>query len=126
MPRRQIVLWAFGLFFGDEVHGGVFLRRSEFLPLWTPLGRLPALLWEPEDLPQLRVPRTLADRARTRHLLTAAFQDIARYEEWVLDTVGVDYRRGCLAAWHKPTVPAEAVADEWDRLAHRSPELLPS
>ena len=43
-----------------------------------------------------------------------------------LDTLGLDYRNRCLAAWHHTTVPADAVSDEWARLASWSQELLPS
>lgn len=122
----QIVLWGFGLFFGQEAYGGLFLRRQQFLPLWTPLATLPTMFWEPEHVPELRVPRTLAECVCTRRLLTAALQGIACYEQWVLDTLGLDYRNHCLSAWHNTTVPAEAVSDEWARLARRSQELLPS
>jgi hypothetical protein len=32
-PGCQLILWGFGLFFGLESSGGVFLRRYEFKPV---------------------------------------------------------------------------------------------
>jgi hypothetical protein len=55
--------------------------------------------------------------------MSAATKWIASYEQWVLDTVGIDYRQSCLRQWHKKIIPAEIVPDEWRRIAENCPDI---
>jgi hypothetical protein len=116
-PGCQMILWGFGLFFGLASSGGLFLRRYAFNPVWTKLPALPVIVWCDEGLPPMHPPQSIDERTRTQRLLTAAVRWIAAYEQWVLDTVGIEYRQGCLQQWPKQIVPAERVPDEWRRLA---------
>jgi hypothetical protein len=122
-PGCQLVLWGFGLFFGLRSSGGMFLRRYEFNPLWTTTQELPTIVWCVDALPAFHAPQSAQERQCMQRLLTAAVNWIASYEQWVLDSVGIDYRRCCLRQWHKKAVPAEFVTDEWRRIAVNSQEL---
>jgi len=79
-PDRQVVLWGFGLFFGNRADGGLYLERYTFAPLWTKAGDLRAALWRPEDLPELRPPQTVAERTSLVRLLASALRWVAAYE----------------------------------------------
>lgn len=125
-PSRQIVLWGFGLFYGDGADGGLYLKRFAFAPLWCPNPDLRASLWRPEELPELRGPQTSSERRSLQRLLSAALYWTAEYETWVLATLGPDYRRQCLASWEKAVAVAEAVPGHWLRLAAMAASLLTS
>jgi hypothetical protein len=126
LPSRQLVLWGFGLFYGDGAEGGLYLKRYAFAPLWCPYPDLRAALWRPEDLPEFQAPRTPHERNSVQRLLSAALRWTAGYESWVLATLGPDYRRECLAGWDKAVAEAETVPGHWLRLAETCAALLAS
>jgi hypothetical protein len=116
-PGCQLVLWGFGLFFGLVSCGGMFIRRYGFDPVWTDRPALPGIIWCVEGLPPFRPPQSHHERSCTQRLLAATGRWVASYEQWVLDTVGLEYRWSCLRQWHKPIIPAERVPEEWQRIA---------
>lgn len=118
-PGSQIVLWGFGLFYGAEGYGGMFLRRFQFCPTWTAAPALSECVWDPENIPDLRTAASAEQKVCVRHLLADALAWLAGYESWILDTVGVAYRQDCLERWPKAVLEAERVPDEWRRLATR-------
>lgn len=120
----QVVLWGFGLFYGDTANGGLYLKRFAFAPLWCPNTDLRAALWRPEELPEFRSPQTARERCSVRRLVSAALHWTAQYETWVLATLGLDYRHQCLAGWDKAVAEAETVPDHWHRLAETCVPLL--
>ena len=125
-PSRQVVLWGFGLFYGDGADGGLYLKRFTFAPLWCPNPDLRAALWRPEELPEFRGPQTSGEQSSVQRLLSAALRWTAEYETWVLATLGADYRRQCLAGWDKAVAKAETMPSHWLRLAGMSASLLTS
>ncbi len=118
-PAAQLVLWGFGLFYGQGSCGGMFLRRYLFHPVWTPHAQLSELVWEPADVPDVRAPRTPEEWRRTCRLLAGAVRWIAGYEHWVQETLGSAYRRQCLEQWKKTVVAADAIPAAWQKLAER-------
>lgn len=125
MPNdRQVVLWGFGLFFGDGSDGGLFLKRFTFAPLSTTACDLRAALWRPEELPDFRPPECDAERTSLLRVLTAALQWIGEYESWVQATLGLDYRQQCLLEWPKTVTAASNVPGQWLLFAEHCDELL--
>ena len=118
-PGRQVVLWGFGFFYGDAASGGVYLARFDFDPFWSARSDLPAALWSPEQLPEFRSPQSPEERLCLSRLLTRALEWIAAYEQWALETLGLDYRTSCAAAWHKKIIPPIEVPAAWRRLAEQ-------
>jgi hypothetical protein len=53
----------------------------------------------------------------TQALFGALLHWISIYEQWIQETCGCAYRQRCLSAWQKAIRPAEAIAEEWTRLA---------
>jgi hypothetical protein len=116
-PELTIVLWGFGLFYSDSEPTGMFLKRCEFTPRLTSTGAPPRAVWAPEQLPSLRDPETSDEWTRLQSLFTAALHWIASYEQWVTHTLGLNYRRRCVAGWSRAVVAAEAMAATWRQLA---------
>ncbi|MEM6798139.1 MAG: hypothetical protein AAF589_01370 [Planctomycetota bacterium] len=119
MPRgRRVVLRGFGVFYGDDRLGGVFLKRYEFLPKYTPQATLECPPWSSDDLPSLNLPtETQLDRSTS---LTVGLIDwIRTYEENVLERLGIDYRQATLNKWEsnkRPVVPAKEMVSSWRSL----------
>jgi hypothetical protein len=120
-PELTIVLWGFGLFCGccDTEPAGLFLKRNEFTPRMTPTAAPPWGVWTLEQLPALHDPKTPDERTRLQGLFTAALHWIASYEQWATHTLGLNYRRRCIAGWSRTVVAAEAMAATWRQLAAR-------
>jgi hypothetical protein len=115
--EHTMMMWGFGLFCGQKDQGGVFIKRFGFAPKYTRSAELMMPIWSTAQLPEMRTPSSPFERAASRDLLVCALNWISRYERWVIDTFGIDYRRQCVKAWDKAVVPAECAAGEWLRIA---------
>lgn len=111
----RVVLRGFGVFFGDDQLGGVFLKRYEFQPHYTPHARLECPPWSTSELPALCVPSV--DQRDDANSLTVKLIDwIASYEANVAEQLGVAYRQSTLDSWEsnkRPIVPAAELAETW-------------
>jgi hypothetical protein len=97
--RREIVLWGFGLFFGDKTRGGIFLRRYEFPPKFLNAARLRLPIWKPEQIPAPRLPRDEFEAQTVWRLTLDALVWITDYETWVEEICGANWREQCLREW---------------------------
>lgn len=126
--HSRVVLRGFGIFFGHDEFGGLFLRRYAFAPRLTEHSDLQRPLWLVEDLPRLIVPRSGRERAQTGELLKRALRWFADYEDRVVAEHGPTYREQTIAKWkQQPVVAGEGMAAAWrdvECAVARSPELL--
>lgn len=122
--HRTVVLWGFGIFYGDRAHGGLYLSRFGLVPLLLESGQPPVAVWTPTHLPQCALPADEDEWLRARPLLIAALRWISGYESWILKEMGSAYRHDCLAAWSHPVCTADASAALWLRLAQRCDATL--
>ena len=115
-PVKRVILRGFGIFFGDDRCGGLFLRRFEFAPQITLDSDLARPAWSADDLPQLQSAFSDSDFARCQKLLLTLIDWIREYEVWIVENVGIAYRQYTLRDW-KPegetVVPAENMAVAW-------------
>ena len=114
-PTSRVILRGFGIFFGHDPSGGVFLPRFEFAPLFSPEADLSRPAWKSQDLPPLTSPSGY-ELACCQSLLLTLTDWIRRYEIWIAEHVGIDYRNRTLAPWkanHDSVVPAEEMAVAW-------------
>ncbi len=113
-PETQIILWSFGIFFGQAASGGLLLNRFRFAPHSMDTPTLPLTIWTQEHLPPLHRPAA-ADRERLALLLAGLLDWISAYESTVLAEQGVAYREACLAQWsrRKLGVPAAELPARW-------------
>lgn len=117
-PDRVVVLWGFGLFYGDRALGGVALGRFRLAPLFGDPDP-PRGVWETARLPRFGPPVGADERRRTGALLVAALRWIAAYEAWAEDALDSSHRQRSLAAWRRPPCPRGETAVAWTRLAYR-------
>lgn len=116
---RCVVLRGFGVFYGDQNHGGIFLRRYKFEPKFTTQATLERPLWSDTDLPQLSAP-TDAQRTACASLTLDLIDWIRSYEVTIVERLGIEYRRSTLLRWNdgkRPFVPAEEFASAWRELS---------
>lgn len=114
-PTVRVAVRGFGLFIGDDRWGGMFLRRYEFRPQFTPASDLARPAWLSDDLPPLVLPRP-HELARCQRLLIQLTDWIRAYEVWIGERVGIAYRRETLTTvLSKPKwkVPPEEMALAW-------------
>ena len=112
---RCIILRGFGLFYGKENKGGVFLPRFEFFPQFTREAEPSVLPWTGKHLPSFRRP-SRSQRSLCAFLTLEVIDWIRKYEIGVMENLGVDYRYQTLAPWddgEKSVIPAEAMASTW-------------
>lgn len=95
-PGRRLIVWGFGVCYGDDALGGVFLRRHGFLPRLTP-ATIPMPAWLPTHVRPARAPRNAEAWRQARTLTAAACEALAAHERFVLATVGADHRHRCAA-----------------------------
>jgi hypothetical protein len=113
---EHLVLWGFGLFYGEE-DGGLFLRRYDLSPVWLRVSKLPEGVWGPEALAPFQRQDEPQDQRAWLRLLSASLRWMAGYERWAQERLGPEYREECVAQWHKEGVPAADMAGAWDGLA---------
>lgn len=113
--ERRVVLRGFGLFYGADQHGSVFVKRYDFQPQYTSQPRLDRPPWSTDDLPALKAP-TEPQRQHTAALTVELIDWAAAYEERVAERLGHAYRQSTLDRWKnnkRPVVPAEEMANAW-------------
>ena len=116
MPRgRCVVLRGFGVFYGDDRRGAIFLPRYDFRPRYTRDATLTCPLWSMEDLPSLSLPNKHQRNACVS--LTLDLIDwIRSYEVNIVECLGIEYRRQTLVKWdngERLFTPAEEFASAW-------------
>ena len=96
--NRNIILRGYGIFYGCSNHGGIFLRRYEFIPGYSSNSKLQNPPWLDTDLPQFRSPLKNELRSYT-FLLTELITWIQNYEKNILKNYGLGYRHSVLEEW---------------------------
>ncbi len=128
-PKQTIVLWAFGIWYGEPGRGAVYLNRFACLPQYAAQDQPPAHVWRPDQLSMACPPADHTQRMAACTLAAALFGWIAAYERWVHTTAGAEYRAACVASWERGEyrIAADAIADEWQQLASAvAPDMNPS
>lgn len=112
-----VVLWGFGLYYGEAGANGIFVGRFDFSPRF--MDASPVLpLWEPKQLHATsREAQTPSERWRVRELLSRAARWIAAYEGWIALTTAPEYRRECLSEWACPSLDPSSAPELWLQLA---------
>lgn len=117
---HRIILRGFGIFYGHNDHGGIFLPRYKFLSRYTDNSTLKCLPWEENDLPELELPTEL-QRTNCTALTIDLINWIRNYEEKIIEHLGIEYRQSTLAEWDnniRAIIPAEKMAYEWRKLGN--------
>jgi len=106
----RIVLRGFGVFYGEEGIGVVFIRRRTFRPLLGPRASWTLSPWFPETLPNLRDPDTKEEFERWSYLTGVLIRWIRLYESWVADHTPPGLRCRVVSEWAARGQPVIAPA----------------
>ena len=122
LPTGQfVVLRGFGVFYGDDERGAVFLPRYEFRPRYTRQLAFACPPWSVEDLPMLSAPSSSQQNVCAS--LTSELIDwIYTYEVTIVESLGLEYRRRTLVKWdngERSFTPAEHFASAWRELSFK-------
>ncbi|MFV0446613.1 MAG: hypothetical protein ACK5Q5_23835 [Planctomycetaceae bacterium] len=114
----RLTLWSFGGLLGHSTRGGVYLERAfraRFVAAENPLDRA----WTVDELrfPN-RAPIGDVD-SLARPIVLRFIRWLAQYEYELLEHCGADYRRDCVASWHRTGAPEEPLADVWTDFGNR-------
>ncbi len=125
---RQIVLWGWGIWFGEVEKGAIFVNRYKAKPAFTAVPLLNQTIHRPEDLPRLAHRVGIEAEAQAmRQMWCDLLCWLAGYEAWVLQTVGKTWRQVALKPFnHAVTQMAmvEQLTMQWQTLAEQSQALL--
>lgn len=119
----EINLWGWGVFFGNDSLGGIFIKRYDFRPRLFAVGKLNVPVFKSEQLPPNRLPREDFEIKRARHLTVDFIRWILRYEDWIENECGKSWRRKCLREWDKSAFPARRIKQNWRELQNKIGEL---
>jgi len=114
-----IILRGFGVFYENDRLGGLYLARYGFAPQLAEGGRVNRPIFTTEDLPPLHKSQ-IGEEDRCRLLLTSLIDWICRYEVWVVDEFGIEYRCESLRPWSNPkrvVIPATEIVATWQWLS---------
>ncbi len=115
---RRVLLRGFGVFYGADRLGGVFLPRFEFRPRFTEQTNLYRPPWSQADLPKLSPPDN-SERTACQSLTMGLIDWIAEYEATIAERLGAEYRQATIDAWDNDKhaiMPAEEMACAWRSL----------
>jgi hypothetical protein len=108
-----VMLWGFGMYVGDEEHGGVFIFRHVFDPIAV---RHPNhSVCTPDAIIKTACPPTHIHHEYT----VTALAWLVAYEAWVVERMGLDYRQQSIANWPKQTLQTQyqTFIDDWRHCA---------
>ncbi|MCP3142569.1 hypothetical protein [Pyxidicoccus xibeiensis] len=113
----RLVMWGFGVL--CECGEAVFVPRDGFTPRL--LDAAPAQpVFRAQDLGSWREPATAPERRAAREGLATLAGWLAGYEAWVVEEVGLEWRRTCVEVRRKASpVAPDTLSSAWRRLASR-------
>ena len=114
----RVILWGFGMVFATK-NDGLFLWRHEFEPKLLNAGSLRPNLWDPDQLPQLAVPKTSREMSLMLQLLIGSTKWLEGYESWVLATCGQAYRNESLRGKHSSDSTHSRLDERWANLSKK-------
>ena len=94
--KRRIALRGFGIFFGDDCLGGIFVHRYQFEVRCMPRAILLPVPWLPSEVPATHTPRSAAEKSAAAELLVGMVQWFCDYESWIQTRFGRRLRAGQL------------------------------
>lgn len=119
----ELVLWGFGVFFGREARGGVFIRRYGFDPRLTSRSSLKLPIANPDAMPPNRRPQSVADRRTANEFTAEIIVHFLTYEDWIERECGRRWRTKCLRDWSNAELNNAQIRRGWKKLQTKLGEL---
>lgn len=100
LGENLLVLWGFGVCFGNPHDGRVMLRRSGLAPLFLVDARRIDFGWSTEEMPPQRT-ATEGEWPALKTLLGRLFVALAELEKSILSQALPTHREACFSKWDK-------------------------
>lgn len=110
---QEIVLFGFGIFWGDKRYGGIFLKRYEFRPKMLRCSSLKLPLWKKEHLPFQFFPISDEDKISVGKMFKDFSEWLAKYENWVDANCSNSWRENCLEEWQNARLSISRIRQGW-------------
>jgi hypothetical protein len=110
---QEIVLFGFGVFWGDKHSGGIFLKRYEFNPKMLRCSSLKLPIWKKESLPHRFLPLNDLDKIATAEMFKDFSEWLAGYENWIDENCCKSWRENCLDEWENARLSINRVRQGW-------------
>ena len=124
---QQIVLWGWGIWFGQPENGAIFVNRFQAKPQYTPVATLSQVIYQEDDLPErIYRARSESDVKIIQGLWVSLLTWLAEYEAWILEIAGKKWRQTSVKAFkHAVTKPnfTDTLPSQWQTLAQQSKTL---
>lgn len=113
---QELVLFGFGVFFGDKKSGGIFLKRYEFQPNLLKCPNLELPIWKSDLLPDRYLPRADNEIENAKLLFINLTNQILDYELWIDEICGKRWRKSCLEEWGKAEFGIRKIRNSWKKI----------
>lgn len=116
--ERCVMLRGSGVFYGDIRYGGIFISRHDFTPIYSENSIPDNPFWSNSQIEEFRLP-SKGEKEHYNALITGLISWIEAYEQNIIDSLGLDYRRTSLIKWdngERIVIPCEAMIKEWKSL----------
>jgi hypothetical protein len=113
---QELVLFGFGVFFGDKTCGGIFLKRYEFQPQLMKYTNLELPIWKSDLLPHRYYPKAENEMKNAKLLLRNLANWILDYEFWIDENCGKQWRKSCLKEWENAEFGIRKIRDSWKKI----------
>lgn len=114
--EKELVIWGFGIFYGDKKIGGVFIKRYDFQPFLTRKTKLKLPICQPEELPFQHSPQNEGNRSTGIFLMAEIVSQILKYEKWIDRVCGQNWRKECLCDWENAELSIEKIRRGWRKI----------
>ena len=119
----QVILWGFGMMFATK-NEGLFLWRHEFEPKFLKANSLLPNIWDPDQLPQRKIPKTQEEILLMLKLLVKSIKWLENYEIWVLAKCGQSYRNESLHGEYSSDLHHNRLDEKWHKLSEKFTKIL--
>jgi hypothetical protein len=110
-----VILRGFGMIYGNQKHGYLFLDRSSLRAKWFPT--IPTELWTIEDLWQhTRKTKVQPSNEAKQQLLICAIRWLKAYESWIVREIGVPWREQTLTTWQRCCCSGAEMTKSWQAI----------
>ncbi len=113
---QEIVLFGFGVFWGDKRLGGIILQRYNSSPKILNSSTLNLPIWRNELLPFCFQPTNEGDIKTAKLMFNDFCRWILQYEKWVDGVCRNSWRKNCLQDWEKTEMNIKEIRRNWKKL----------
>lgn len=121
---QEIVLFGFGVFWGDKRLGGILLKRYEFCPKMLRCSSLKLPLWKKELLPFQFSPFNEPDKIAVGEMFKDFSGWLSEYESWIDASCSKSWRENCLENWENSCLSIQRVRQGWKILENNLEKSL--